>query len=311
MEKDTQHHKPHDPSWQSNTCSWNPDGPFEGLPELRFFQFADLRKAKMLFEHRHVNAFEFMFIEKGKASWEVNGTHHETRSGDVFCTLPNELHRASYNIIEPCTLWSVIIDTPLPHKGTPDSPNPGWLQMNPYEIEEIQAGLYTLPRVISVKLTARDILQRLARCVDKKEPFFIQDGKLALLDFLLLLLRSKPGQEHEEDTILWKIEKLTGDMEQQPYWRPTVPELAKSIGVSTSYFYNVFQEYTRLSPLVYMERLRIKEACRRLKESDDLITQISLDLGYTTSQHFATVFKRLTGRSPSQWRASEDVHTTS
>jgi AraC-like DNA-binding protein len=304
MDNNMEPSKPHDPSWQANTCNWNPDGPFEGFPELRFFQYADLRKAKLLFEHEHVNAFEFMYIEKGKASWEVNGIHHETRSGDVFCTLPNELHRASYNIIEPCSLWSVIIEIPSPLKDMPDSQNPAWLQMLPHEIEDLLTGLYSLPRVISVKQTARDILKRLARCVEKKEPYFKQDGKVALLDFLLLLLRSKPGLDLEEDSILWKIKKLTGEMEQKLHWRPSIPELAESIGVSTSYFYTVFQEYTRLTPWVYQERLRIKEACRRLKESDDLITQISLDLGYSTSQHFATTFKRLTGKSPSQWRAS-------
>jgi hypothetical protein len=45
-------------------------------------------------KHKHPAAFEFSFIEKGKAFWEVSGELFETRAG--------EMHSAGYNILEPC-----------------------------------------------------------------------------------------------------------------------------------------------------------------------------------------------------------------
>ncbi|MFB6475639.1 MULTISPECIES: helix-turn-helix domain-containing protein [Paenibacillus] len=36
--------------------------------------------------------------------------------------------------------------------------------------------------------------------------------------------------------------------------------------------------------------------------TDESSTGLSMDLGFATSQHFATVFRRIKGRTPSQWR---------
>lgn len=49
--------------------------------------------------------------------------------------------------------------------------------------------------------------------------------------------------------------------------------------------------------------LRLAEACRLLADPTAAITGIALDLGFPSSQHFATVFRREYGCSPSRWRA--------
>jgi AraC-like DNA-binding protein len=54
------------------------------------------------------------------------------------------------------------------------------------------------------------------------------------------------------------------------------PRLAKYIEVSPSYLYRIFQEYTRPTPMDYMERIRIKEASRLLQS----ITEIAIDRVY-------------------------------
>ena len=49
-------------------------------------------------------------------------------------------------------------------------------------------------------------------------------------------------------------------------------------------------------------RLRIERARLLLAETDMPITMIAADLGYSSSQHFATSFRRDTGTTPSRYR---------
>lgn len=48
--------------------------------------------------------------------------------------------------------------------------------------------------------------------------------------------------------------------------------------------------------------LRIREACRLLRETDRQVGEISLAVGYSNISHFHRVFKAETGTSPAQWR---------
>jgi AraC-like DNA-binding protein len=49
--------------------------------------------------------------------------------------------------------------------------------------------------------------------------------------------------------------------------------------------------------------MRVEEARRRLASPGASITTISYELGFSSSQYFATVVKRYTGRTPGQLRA--------
>jgi AraC-like DNA-binding protein len=61
----------------------------------------------------------------------------------------------------------------------------------------------------------------------------------------------------------------------------------------------------------YVNGFRIDEACRRLAETDEPVTQIMLEVGFQTKSNFNREFLRVTGKSPSAWRAehpSSDVY---
>jgi AraC family transcriptional regulator len=49
---------------------------------------------------------------------------------------------------------------------------------------------------------------------------------------------------------------------------------------------------------------RLNEAKRRLKESDESITDIAAALGFSSSQHFSTHFKKMFGCTPTSYRRS-------
>ena len=54
----------------------------------------------------------------------------------------------------------------------------------------------------------------------------------------------------------------------------------------------------------YLIHRRVEEAHRRLSSTDEDITNIAHNLGFSSSQYFATVFRRETGMTPGEYRDS-------
>jgi len=74
------------------------------------------------------------------------------------------------------------------------------------------------------------------------------------------------------------------------------------VGLGTTAFSEKVKSYTGFSPLNYLINIRISEAIKLLKRADVHVTDIALDTGFYSSQHFATTFKKLTGYTPSEFR---------
>ena len=77
-------------------------------------------------------------------------------------------------------------------------------------------------------------------------------------------------------------------------------------GLSLSWFKTRFKEQMGLSPRQFILRTKIEAACRRLLASHESISKIGGDLGFPTSQYFATVFRRMMGVPPKTYRL-EDI----
>jgi AraC-like DNA-binding protein len=82
----------------------------------------------------------------------------------------------------------------------------------------------------------------------------------------------------------------------------TVEEMAAIAGMGTTLFNEKVKSYTGFTPLNYLINIRISEAIKLLKKKDVSITDIALDTGFYSSQHFSTTFKKLTAYTPSEFR---------
>ncbi|MCP9762208.1 AraC family transcriptional regulator [Lacihabitans soyangensis] len=85
----------------------------------------------------------------------------------------------------------------------------------------------------------------------------------------------------------------------------TVEEMAAIIGLGTTTFTEKVKAFSGFPPLNYLINLRISEAIRLMKNSDKSLTDIALDTGFYSSQHFSTTFKKLTGYTPGHFRKNK------
>lgn len=75
--------------------------------------------------------------------------------------------------------------------------------------------------------------------------------------------------------------------------------LGEISGVSTVYFRKLFKKHFGLSPIDYLQTLRINKAKEILKSDYDSVESVALSVGYNSLYHFSKTFKKLVGVSPS------------
>ena len=84
----------------------------------------------------------------------------------------------------------------------------------------------------------------------------------------------------------------------------SVARMAAVAGLSASRFKARFKEEVGIPPREFVLRTRIEEADRRLEAGREPITNIAFDLGFSSSQYFATVYRRYTGTTPRSRRVA-------
>lgn len=84
-------------------------------------------------------------------------------------------------------------------------------------------------------------------------------------------------------------------------WR--LEELAKATGMSRTVFMERFKAAAGVAPLTYLTNWRMRLAERMLRETSAPISRLAVSFGYASESAFSNAFKRVTGVSPTEYRA--------
>ena len=124
-----------------------------------------------------------------------------------------------------------------------------------------------------------------------------------LIDELLILItRQLTRQNNSGRDFPQTFMKLEQTLRKSLAYQWTVEEMAALVGLGTTAFNEKVKSYSGFSPLNYLINIRISEAIRLLKREESNVTNIALETGFYSSQHFSTTFKKLTGYTPSEFR---------
>lgn len=86
----------------------------------------------------------------------------------------------------------------------------------------------------------------------------------------------------------------------------TLGEIASAVYLSESRFGHLFKSITGITPVDYIETVRLSNAQKMLKETKQPITEIAIDCGYDNISYFIHRFKLKTGTTPGKYRS---IHT--
>ena len=79
-------------------------------------------------------------------------------------------------------------------------------------------------------------------------------------------------------------------------------DIAGQVGISPDYLTDCFRQELGITPMTYLRRYRIRQACRLLETSNSSMTQVSIAIGFTDCAHFTRTFQREMGVSPRAYR---------
>ena len=196
----------------------------------------------------------------------------------------------------------------------------------PFEVMHVYLGLLLLDRA------TKDVLGQAARRPSFRE---VSGGKDQQLSMLLEQFRQELTTQREPSALLvqgvaqclavhilryyraendevarraqalpaFKLRRVTDLMRSRLSEVFNLKRLAREVGMSEFHFSRMFKHATTFSPSQYFIRLRMAEARRLLRETDRSVIDIGLDVGYSSPSHFAQVFRREIGVSPTDYRA--------
>jgi len=82
----------------------------------------------------------------------------------------------------------------------------------------------------------------------------------------------------------------------------TVDELAARVSIGRRSFERRFKKATNNTVVEYMQRVKIEAAKRSFESSRKNINEVMFDVGYTDTKAFRTIFKKITGLTPVEYR---------
>lgn len=81
-----------------------------------------------------------------------------------------------------------------------------------------------------------------------------------------------------------------------------IEDLAKICHISETHFRRVFTSHMKVSPLEYINSVRIHTACEFLQKTDTPVADIAHKCGFTTNSTFNRNFRQIMGVTPVEWR---------
>lgn len=248
-------------------------------------------------EHCHGDIMEICYLERGEQTYFVGQQRFDLTGGDVFITFPGEKHGTGPSPEGKGALFWMLLQLPAAHRR--------FLSLSPPMGRELAGSLLHIP---SRHFRGGPVLGRtLGRIFDlygqHDAPLWQIKLQNLLLRFLLDLLEFSRRPEPKITPTIAQVQDFIARNICDEF---TVRQLARRAGLSEPAFKARFKREVGIPPMDYVLRKKIDQAKRMLRSGQHTVTEVAMHLGFSTSQYFATVFRRYTGQAPGQIRRQSD-----
>jgi len=257
----------------------------------------------------HLNSFpqatleciRIYYVNEGKFEWKVNDESYILYPADVALIMPNEKFGNEKGILEIGSISWVHIKKS--NNGNNELLSGKWSSLSETESQAISKVLLmnTMP-VLSKLPEAGRILRYIHDEILNQEIGYTTRANQLIDELFITITRHLTKQNNRARDFPKVFMQLEQALRQNLSHQWTVEEMAAIAGMGTTLFNEKVKNYTGFTPLNYLINIRVSEAIKLLKKKDVSITDIALDTGFYSSQHFSTTFKKLTGYTPSEFR---------
>lgn len=265
-----------------------------------------VRQAHFFMHQDHSHEFyELYYLVSGGCRVFLNHTIYHLDAGGIVLIEPGALHHTIYEMTQESERIAVCFDRKYMEQFE-SACGSGWREKfakNPYLRVEgrSRAFLEELFRKLTLEKEHRDGFSDLLR-------------RQGILEILASLARESQEdrqiriEEVPEKAIQTAAQYICAHFREQI----TLEMVAGQVFLSPSYFSRQFKKLTGFGYKEYLNHVRLKEASRLLRESDDSISEIARLCGFTDGNYFGDLFHKIIGVSPreyrKQYRAQSPLH---
>lgn len=265
------------------------------LKKTNTIQFDSLKKETS-------SLLRFYYVMDGRFDWMIEGQHHILYPGDLAIILPGQCFGGEKDLLDIGTVsWLHLGLQQLEQNGKLTLGK--WSRLTDSESSTIEKIiLLNNSPVLSKLKEAGTIFQHIYNEFINQEIGYTARINQLIDELFILIARQLTRQNNSRRDFPQTFLKLEQSLRENLSHQWTVEEMAALVGLGITAFSEKVKNYTGFSPLNYLINIRISEAIKLLKRQDVHVTDIALDVGFYSSQHFATTFKKLTGYTPSEFR---------
>ncbi|MGD0058989.1 MAG: helix-turn-helix domain-containing protein [Verrucomicrobiia bacterium] len=229
---------------------------------------------------------------EGKRPWVT----HRIKKGSFFLTSGGAPYECRWKAVtpEPFQAMSVFIELPLLQRALEEV----------FGADAPHARLRDVSAFTDVALNS--FMERLREELMRRHasPLFLQGIAQAIAIHLArnYAEMDKASRRGSPSLPGYKLRQITDWMAEHVAEEFSLDQLAAQVGLSKFHFDRLFKSGMGVSPSRYHINLRLDIARRLLRETKKSVVTVALDVGYTNPSHFAQLFRRETGLSPSDYR---------
>ena len=245
---------------------------------------------------RGVPSYEIGYIDKGSIEWWFDGELYEIGPGSLFVTQPGELQGGMNTLIHPCERYWLRFNFP-PERDLPGVPAAS--------IDTLKHLFETMrPRYFPGSAELRIYFESLLEEHRQPQTFSLIMARAALSQIIIATARNYQlrGTANYSPEIAGAVSWINA----HDLGACAIEDLAVVAGLSVGYFHERFLQDVGYTPNEYLNRRRIYLARLELLRSTKAITEVAFEVGFSSSQYFATVFKKFVGVTPAEYRKLRD-----
>lgn len=265
-----------------------------GVPGLQIMaEQALLQSERSLPPHFHRGVMEICYFVAGERLYHINGEMYMVGANQVFVTWPDEIHWVDSAPYGKASFYYLRIKLPARPRH--------FLGLDAEAAKTLIASLRNIPnRHFIVERKMRTMLKD-AFGIAARPPTAKTSLELSLQmsNWLLQMCRyaeARPSGIQSADIAEAK-RRIDADVRTVG----TLADLAAVLGLSLSRFKNKFKPEVGLPPWEYILRRKILLAKELLTTKRRSITSLEMELGFASSQHFASTFRRFAGCTPTAY----------
>lgn len=243
---------------------------------------------------------EVIYIKSGEAEFLIDESEYVVESGGVILIRPREEYfieslsqRLDYESvkIEPRRLFDFSSSFVVYKK-----------ELARLLDDREVCRVYNKNEIESLKID--EVLNECENEWDKRESGFEYIIKADMLKILVCFLRNNINEreyEVKDDEKAVLIHRTIAYMEEN-FGEVTATVLAEYCGLSYNYFLKIFKEVMGCGFGKFLQDKRLDESQKLLIETNKTITEIAMEVGFSTTSHFIKFFKEAMGVTPKKYR---------